>query len=361
MSVGRETVLITGANGFLGRAACAAFTAAGFTVRALVRDPKAAADLQPVAQGAIFRCDLPDAIDERALDGDVRALIHCAYETRSASAEQARRTNVKGTETLVRLSRKSGVRQLVFVSSMAAHERAASVYGKTKFELEKLFDAPGDTVIKPATIVGDGGVFQRTREMLRRLPVLPLFYADRKLQTIWIEDACQGLLDAMRKSLGGTVLLAHPQSTPMREFYQGIAADRRDPAEDLPLSGRSGALRHPRAGADRPEAAHHVRQSTRHQTPAPVRSGGRSGAARPEAFELSGIVAAASSNLGLLLRRLPRLSGVVAFAIDRRDLRSHRPQIHRQLPPMVNRMMQQEAQVSHRGQLEHTPEIDDLE
>ncbi len=223
MSVGRETVLITGANGFLGRAACAAFTAAGFTVRALVRDPKAAADLQPVAQGAIFRCDLPDAIDERALDGDVRALIHCAYETRSASAEQARRTNVKGTETLVRLSRKSGVRQLVFVSSMAAHERAASVYGKTKFELEKLFDAPGDTVIKPATIVGDGGVFQRTREMLRRLPVLPLFYADRKLQTIWIEDACQGLLDAMRKSLGGTVLLAHPQSTPMREFYQGIA------------------------------------------------------------------------------------------------------------------------------------------
>ena len=223
MSVGRETVLITGANGFLGRAACAAFTAAGFPVRALVRDPKAAADLQPVAQGGIFRCDLPDAIDERALDGDVRALIHCAYETRSASAEQARRTNVKGTETLVRLSRKSGVRQLVFVSSMAAHERAASVYGKTKFELEKLFDAPGDTVIKPATIVGDGGVFQRTREMLRRLPVLPLFYADRRLQTIWIEDACQGLLDAMRKSLGGTVLLAHPQSTPMREFYQGIA------------------------------------------------------------------------------------------------------------------------------------------
>ncbi len=216
-------VLITGANGFLGRAACAAFTAAGFPVRALVRNPKAAADLLPVAQGGIFRCDLPDAIDERALDGDVRALIHCAYETRSASAEQARRTNVKGTETLVRLGRQRAFRQLVFVSSMAAQERAASVYGKTKFELEKLFDGPGDTVIKPATIVGDGGVFQRTREMLRRLPVLPLFYADRRLQTIWIEDACQGLVDAVRKSLGGTVLLAHPESTPMREFYQGIA------------------------------------------------------------------------------------------------------------------------------------------
>ena len=76
MSSTGQTVLITGAAGFLGRAACAAFTAAGFQVRALVRNPAAAADLQPIAQGGIFRCDLPDAIDERALDGGVRALIH---------------------------------------------------------------------------------------------------------------------------------------------------------------------------------------------------------------------------------------------------------------------------------------------
>jgi len=224
MSSTEQTVLITGATGFLGRSACAAFTAAGFQVRALVRNPAAAADLQPIAQGGIFRCDLPDAIDERALAGGARALSHAAYETRSASAEQARRTNVKGTEALVRLGRGSGVRQLVFVSSMAAHENAASLYGKTKYELEKLFDRTADTVIKPATIVGAGGVFQRTREMLRRLPVLPLFYADRLLQTIWIEDVCQGLVRSVERSLGGTLLLAHPESTPMREFYRAIAA-----------------------------------------------------------------------------------------------------------------------------------------
>jgi nucleoside-diphosphate-sugar epimerase len=223
MKSGEQTVLITGATGFLGRAACAAFTAAGFQVRALVRNP-AAADLQSIARGGIFRCDLPDAIDEHAMEGGARALIHCAYETRSATAEQARRTNVAGTEALVRLGRKSGIGQLVFFSSMAAHESAASVYGKTKYELEKRFDAETDTVIKPATIVGDGGVFQRTREMLRRLPVLPLFYADRRLQTIWIGDACQALVRTVERSAGGTVVLAHPDSTPMREFYRGIAA-----------------------------------------------------------------------------------------------------------------------------------------
>jgi NADH dehydrogenase len=224
MSFTDQTVLITGAAGFLGRAACASFTAAGFEVRALVRNPAAAADLQPIARGGIFRCDLPDAIDQRALEGGPRALIHAAYETRSASAEQARRTNLKGTEALIRLARQSAIPQLVFVSSMAAHESAASVYGKTKHELEKLFDHLSDAVIKPATIVGAGGVFQRTREMLRRLPLLPLFYADRRLQTIWIGDICQGLVRTVERSLGGTLLLAHPESTPMSEFYRAIAA-----------------------------------------------------------------------------------------------------------------------------------------
>ena len=215
-------VLITGANGFLGRACCQAFTAAGYRVRALVRNPANAATLAPIAQGGIFRGDLPDGIDSAAFDG-VRALVHCAYETRSANAAQARRTNVTGTENLVRLAREKGVERLVFISSMAAHESAASVYGKTKFELEKLFGARTDTIIKPATIVGAGGVFQRTREMLRRLPVLPLFYADRRLQTIWLDDTCQGILATVEQSVSGTVLLAHPESTPMREFYAGIA------------------------------------------------------------------------------------------------------------------------------------------
>jgi nucleoside-diphosphate-sugar epimerase len=131
---------------------------------------------------------------------------------------------VTGTEALVRLGRNNGIQQLVFVSSMAAHETAASLYGKTKYELEKLFDDDADTVFKPATIIGAGGVFQRTREMLRRLPVLPLFYADRRLQTIWIEDACQGLVRTVQQSIGGTLLVAHPEGTPMREFYARLAA-----------------------------------------------------------------------------------------------------------------------------------------
>jgi nucleoside-diphosphate-sugar epimerase len=219
-----DEVAITGASGFLGRACCAAFTAAGFRVRAFVRNPQSSADLAPIAQGGIFRSDLPDGIDAAGLRGGLRALVHCAYETRSASPAEARRTNVGGTQNLLQLARAHGVRKVVFVSSMAAHEKAASVYGRTKFELEKLFTAASDAVVKPATIIGAGGVFQRTREMLRRLPVLPLFYADRKLQTISLDDTCRALVTIVQRDLSGTVCLAHPDATPMRDFYAAIAA-----------------------------------------------------------------------------------------------------------------------------------------
>ena len=38
------------------------------------------------------------------------------------------------------------------------------------------------------------------------------------------DDVCQGMVRTVARSLGGTVLLAHPESTAMREFYAGVAA-----------------------------------------------------------------------------------------------------------------------------------------
>jgi NADH dehydrogenase len=225
-----EIGLVTGANGFLGKAICRAFTEAGFDVRALVRNPGEQRTLHPIARGGIFRCDLPGGIDESAFDGNIRALIHCAYSTAAAPPDQVRRINIEGTETLLRLARKAGVRRIVFISSLSAHPAATSLYGRTKLELEGLFTTSADTVIKPATIIGPGGVFAHTRQMLRRLPVVPLFYADRKLQTIWIGDACAAILAAVRGDLPGTFVLAHQQAIPLREFYRGIASlDGRQP------------------------------------------------------------------------------------------------------------------------------------
>jgi len=157
-----QTILITGASGFLGKACCAAFTSAGCSVRALVRDVGAQDYLQPVAQGGIFRANLPDSIDEAAFQGEVRAVIHCAYTTTGSSKQTTRETNLTGTRRLRELAQRHNVRQFVFISSMAAHLGARSMYGLTKWQLEQEMTAPSDSIVKPGTIIGQGGIFERT-------------------------------------------------------------------------------------------------------------------------------------------------------------------------------------------------------
>jgi nucleoside-diphosphate-sugar epimerase len=231
-----QTVLITGASGFLGRACCAAFTSAGYSVHALVRNADAHQDLQPIARGGIYTANLPDYIDEAAFYG-VQAVIHCAYTTTGSDQKITHETNLTGTRRLRELSQQHGVPQFIFISSLAAHAGARSAYGITKWQLEQEMTAPSDTIVKPATIIGPGGIFERTREMIRKLPIVPVLYGNRQLQTIDIADACTGLIEIVRRGISGTVILAHPETVSMQEFYRKIAAIESPRKILIPVSG----------------------------------------------------------------------------------------------------------------------------
>jgi nucleoside-diphosphate-sugar epimerase len=232
-----SVVAITGASGFLGRACCDAFTAAGFRVRALVRRPEAHRDLEAAALGGVFRGQLPGGIDPAAFDGDIRAIVHCAYATTATNDRDAQAANVEGTEALRRMARQAAIPRFVFISSLAAHRGAASLYGRTKFQLEQRFTSAQDTVVKPGTIIGPGGIFERTRETIRRLPIVPLLYGDRALQTVWIGDVCAGIVEAVRRSIPGVIVLAHPEPVSMRQFYRSIAQADGRRAVLLPVPG----------------------------------------------------------------------------------------------------------------------------
>ncbi len=216
-------IAVTGATGFIGRHLCERFRRAGWDVRALARGTEP----YPFAVEGIrlFRCDLPDVLDEDAVRG-ARVLVHCAYTTRHTDLETARRVNELGTRRVLEVGRALGVEGCVFLSSQSAHEEARSYYGKSKFELERLFALERDVVIRAGFVLGKAGsgLFHRMCEMVGRARVIPLFGGGRQpLQTIHVEDLCDAVEAAVGKGLTGRFTVAEPAVTEVRELLRAIA------------------------------------------------------------------------------------------------------------------------------------------
>jgi nucleoside-diphosphate-sugar epimerase len=220
-----SSVAVTGAAGFVGKRLVERLHERGVHVRAMVRDPSAP---YPFARPgiALFRCDLPDAIDTTALQG-ARALVHCAYTTRFKDLESARRSNEGGTRALLEKSRAAGVRKFVFLSSQSAHEEAKSYYGRSKLELERLLSPETDVILRSGLVIGreGNGLFHRMRDMVRGARVIPLFGGGRQpIQTIHIDDLCAAIENAIDRGLSGLYTVAEPRAIEMRELLRMIAA-----------------------------------------------------------------------------------------------------------------------------------------
>lgn len=216
-----KVVAISGASGFVGSALCRHLAKHGFAVRALARDPaRRPAGLEGLPW---YRCALPDEIDAGAFDS-ADVFIHCAYETRFRSAETARAINLACSERVFQVARERGVRKIIFVSSMSAHADAISTYGRTKLEVEALLDPARDLAVRPGHIVGEGGVFWRTAASIAALPFVPLFTSGKEqVQTIHVDDVCEGFRRAIELDCTGTLLMAEPVPVTLREFYGAIA------------------------------------------------------------------------------------------------------------------------------------------
>jgi dihydroflavonol-4-reductase len=118
-------VLVTGANGFLGRHLVAELLRRGYPVRALVRPGGAASPALPPLQSLpieVCELDLAQVVRKAALVdtiGGCGAIIHAAAvaQVNPARSRAVRDTNIHGTEQALRLARKGGVERLVYVGT----------------------------------------------------------------------------------------------------------------------------------------------------------------------------------------------------------------------------------------------------
>ncbi|WP_332748227.1 UDP-glucose 4-epimerase family protein [Hydrogenophaga sp.] len=113
-------ILVTGANGYVGRELCAHMAAHGRLFRACVRTAKDVPhDASTAAVGDIHEAtDWSTALNGCSTVVHLAARVHVMSESASDPLREFRRTNVEGTIHLARQAATAGVRRFIFVSSI---------------------------------------------------------------------------------------------------------------------------------------------------------------------------------------------------------------------------------------------------
>jgi nucleoside-diphosphate-sugar epimerase len=229
-------VFLTGATGFLGGALARALRADGHTVRALVRNPAAAAPLAALGI-ELHTGDITDKASMRAPMTGADAVFHVAgwYKIGLRDRQAPVAINIEGTRHVLELMRELGIRKGVYTSTLAVNSdtrgalvdesfrfegRHVSVYDWSKHEAHKIaeaFIARGLplTIVQPGLIYGPGDT-SGVRTMLiqylqRKLPAVP---SGSAYSWAYVDDEARGHILAMDKGKPGrSYFLAGPAHT----------------------------------------------------------------------------------------------------------------------------------------------------
>lgn len=113
-------ILLTGPNGFIGKALCSALLGQGFDVRAVVRDRESAQSV-PAGAKSIVVGDIASVTDWAPLLDGVDVVVHLAarvHQMNGGDDSLYQKINVDVTRELALACHKAGVQRFIFVSSV---------------------------------------------------------------------------------------------------------------------------------------------------------------------------------------------------------------------------------------------------
>jgi predicted dehydrogenase len=123
------------------------------------------------------------------------------------------------------------VRRLVAVSSIAVHREKLSTYASTKHEMERVALASGlpSVVLRPTLVYGpgEGGLFGRMVQTMRRLPVVPVIGSGRqRMRPIHVDDVVDAIMTSLDAddAVGRCYDLVGPDETTLGELLERIAS-----------------------------------------------------------------------------------------------------------------------------------------
>ncbi len=254
-------LLVTGANGFVGKALCGALFEQGYAVRGAVRSAKTIVETcERVVVG-----DFDEQTDwENALAGmdvviHLAARVHVMHDTSIDPLAEFRQVNVAGTENLARQAARAGVKRFVYVSSIKvngeATEGAAKFsesdvpnpqdpYGVSKFEAEEaLHRVAVETglevvIVRPPLVYGAGvkGNFAQMLKVLAKGIPLPLASVHNRRSLVYVGNLVDALIlcATHHVAVGQTYLVSDGEDISTPDLLRQLGVAMGHPARLIP-------------------------------------------------------------------------------------------------------------------------------
>ena len=234
------TILVTGASGFVGGHVVAALRADGRELRALVRDPARARDVD----AELVQGDMTDPASLRNAIAGCDTVIHLVA-IRQGKPEQFRRIMIDGTRALIAAAKDAGVERFILMSALGTSEATKDLvpYYNAKWTEEQDVQASGlrYVIFRPSFIFGrDGGILPTFAKLAKVAPVTPIVGSGRqRIQPIWADDV--GAYFSKAVDLDGatnrTFELGGPDAVSWNEFWERLKRVRgiRRPSVHVPI------------------------------------------------------------------------------------------------------------------------------
>ncbi len=238
-------VLVTGANGFIGSVACAAFRQGGWTVCGTVRGLVPESDMFPIGDlGAMTVTDWLPILAGVEVIVHLAGRAHVLKETMADPLAEFRRVNTAGTRKLMAAAEQVGVRRFVFVSSIGVNgdvsaetgftEESAvhphKPYAVSKYEAELLLRSMATqsgmelVVVRPPLVYGAGvkGNFAKLQQLVAKGIPLPVGLANNRRTLVSVDNLASLLVCCAThpQAVGELFLVGDDQAVSTKELVK---------------------------------------------------------------------------------------------------------------------------------------------
>jgi dihydroflavonol-4-reductase len=240
---------VTGATGFLGTHVARQLLAKGAELRLLVRATSRTENIDDLAAERVVG-DLRELESLKAGTAGCEFVFHVAADYRlwARNGRELYDSNVEGTRNILRAARETGVRRVVYTSSVATMgfgnngrttDESTSVslenmigdYKRSKFMAERLAIEAGQAgqnvvIVNPTTPIGERDIKPTPTGRIvvdflrRKFPA----YVDTGLNLVDVVDCAEGHLLAMEKAVPGERYILGSENLTLKQILDKLAA-----------------------------------------------------------------------------------------------------------------------------------------